>query len=122
MRENYWNEIEALAQDLPAPWVVVKSIENRRTGVVGGRITEAAPIDAAKLIVDGTHELASDDAVAAWRADREEKRQRATAEAAARRLQAEVLERNLLNLSRPVPPVAEPATEPPPADDKKAKK
>lgn len=110
--KKYWDEVADLAASISDEFVLVFSRATRNGGVAGS-ITEVDRHTAAKLIVDGSHELATYEQVSEYREAQAARIDAAKREAAARRLQVEVIERNLAGLStmtaQPAVPVTEPA-------------
>jgi hypothetical protein len=71
--KKYWQEIGAIAKELPA-FVWVMSLENKARGQVGGSIAEVGAELAAKLIHAKSHRTATPEEIAAHLAGVEESR------------------------------------------------
>lgn len=64
MRE-YWAAVKQHREALTEPFPYMVSIDNRLHGTVGGVVMQVARQDAARLLADGTHRLATPEEVAA---------------------------------------------------------
>ena len=92
-RKEYWENVERVRADLPEwPILVSKNLH--------GIKSECSADVAAQWIADGTHRLATDEETRVFREDIATRRKLAEDEANARRLQLEVIERNLISVSR----------------------
>jgi hypothetical protein len=62
--QQYWREVRTLAASLPASvWLV--SLDDPKRGLCGGRMVEAAPETAAKLLHANSHRRATDEEIQA---------------------------------------------------------
>jgi hypothetical protein len=71
---EYWADVRAQREAITEPYVFVATLPARH-GAAGGVLVEVAREDAAKLLVDKTHRLATPDEVAKYRAEEEAMRQ-----------------------------------------------
>jgi hypothetical protein len=69
--KKYWQEIRAIENSLPAE-VWLMSLQNLARGQVGGAIVEVASAVAAKLLHAKSQRLATDDEIAAHKAQQAE--------------------------------------------------
>jgi hypothetical protein len=113
--KKYWEEVAEKAASIQEDYPLVVSL-NTRNGGRAGSISEVDRHTAAKLVVDGTHVLASEEQALEYRAAQAKRIEDSKREAAARRLQVEVIERNLSGLSTMTAP---PAVSTPEAKPKK---
>jgi hypothetical protein len=60
----YWQEVRALEHSLPE-FVWLMSLEDRKRGMVGGRMAEVGAENAAKLLHTKSHRMATDEEIAA---------------------------------------------------------
>ena len=61
---QYWQEVRALERSLPAfTWLV--SLEDKKRGMVGGRMAEVGAASAAQLLHSKSHRMATEDEIAA---------------------------------------------------------
>lgn len=111
--KKYWDEVADLAASIQDDYVLVVS-RSTRNGGRAGSISEVDRHTAAKLVVDGSHVLVSEEQASEYRAAQAKRIEDSKREAAARRLQVEVIERNLAGLST--------MTTPPATSDAKSKK
>jgi hypothetical protein len=111
--KKYWDEVADMAASIQDEFVLVVS-RSTRNGGRAGSISEVDRHTAAKLVVDGSHVLAAEEQALEYRAAQEKRIEDSKREAAARRLQVEVIERNLAGLST--------MTAPPAVSDLKPKK
>lgn len=105
--KKYWEEVAEMAASIPDEYVLVVSRQTRNGGKAG-TIAEVDRFTAGKLIVDATHTLASEEQATAYRDTQRQRIEESKREAAARRLQVEVIERNLAGLSTMTAPPAVP--------------
>jgi hypothetical protein len=60
----YWQEVRALQHSLPE-FVWLMSLEDRKRGMVGGRMAEVGAENAAKLLHGKSHRMATEEEIAA---------------------------------------------------------
>jgi hypothetical protein len=62
--KQYWQEVRALARSLPE-FVWLMSVEDKKRGMVGGRMAEVGAAPAAQLLHAKSYRMATDDEIAA---------------------------------------------------------
>ena len=70
---QYWQEVRTLERTLPE-FVWLMSIEDKKRGMVGGRMAEVGAAQAAQLLHAKSYRLAADDEIAAHLAKEEQAR------------------------------------------------
>jgi hypothetical protein len=70
---QYWQEVRALERSLPE-FIWLMSIEEKKSGMVGGRIAELGAAQAAKLLHAKSYRMATDDEIAAHLAKEDQAR------------------------------------------------
>lgn len=77
--KEYWREVRSVEATLLASLgqdkqsvVYIVSVENKSKGTSAGSVCEADIETAARMIVDGTHKVASESEVAAWKTHQEQ--------------------------------------------------
>jgi hypothetical protein len=65
--QKYWQDIRALAAELP-PFVWLVSLDDPKRGMRGGALVEVAAETAAKLLHNHSHRMATDEELASHRA------------------------------------------------------
>lgn len=72
--QEYWADVRAQREAITEPFVFVATLPERH-GAAGGVCVEVTREDAARLLVDKTHRLATADEVRKYREDEEQLRQ-----------------------------------------------
>jgi hypothetical protein len=61
---QYWQEVRALERSLPE-FVWLMSLDDKKRGMVGGRMAEVGAASAAQLLTGKSHRMATEDEIAA---------------------------------------------------------
>lgn len=80
----YWQEVRALERSLPA-FVWLMSLEDRKRGMVGGRMAEVGAAQAAQLLHTKSHRMATEEEIAAHLENQNQARRQSVQEGLRRR-------------------------------------
>jgi hypothetical protein len=69
----YWQQVRDVEARLPQD-VFLTSIEDRFTGRAGGVVCEVDRASAARCVVDGSHRVATEEEIEAYRLDQDERK------------------------------------------------